>query len=135
MTDEERRAHAAYMRQWRAARASPEERAKHATEERLRYQSDTSTRARMNAYARQYAREHPEAIRAAVARYHARNPDKRKAHRAVRYAVRTGRLVVQPCWCGEMKVQAHHHNGYDAQHILDVVWLCRPHHRQAHLKP
>jgi hypothetical protein len=127
MTDEERRAHAAYMRQWRAARASPEERAKHATEERLRYQSDTST-TRMNAYARQYAREHPEAIRAAVARYHARNPDKRKAHRAVRYAVRTGRLVVQPCWCGEMKVQ----DGYDAQHILDVVWLCRP---KAHLKP
>jgi len=60
----------------------------------------------------------------------------KKAHRAVSrvgVAVRTGRLVRQPCAdCGAEKVQAHHHNGYDPEHELDVVWLCRPHHMARH---
>jgi len=48
-------------------------------------------------------------------------------------AVRSGRLVRQPCVeCGETKVQAHHHHGYDADHALDVVWLCRVHHLARH---
>lgn len=25
---------------------------------------------------------------------------------------------------GQRLIQAHHHNGYDDDHILDVVWLC-----------
>lgn len=51
----------------------------------------------------------------------------------VRYAVRTGRLVRQPCLkCGSERVHAHHHNGYAPEHELDVVWLCPKHHMAAH---
>lgn len=60
----------------------------------------------------------------------------KKAGRAVSrvgLAIRSGRLVRQPCVdCGAEKVQAHHHNGYDPEHELDVVWLCRPHHQERH---
>lgn len=54
----------------------------------------------------------------------------------VQAAIKAGRLVRQPCVdCGATeKVQAHHHNGYDREHELDVVWLCRPHHMQRHGK-
>ncbi len=32
----------------------------------------------------------------------------------------------------EIEVEAHHHRGYDLEHRLDVLWLCRPHHEEAH---
>ncbi len=31
-----------------------------------------------------------------------------------------------------MPVEAHHPNGHDAGRALDVIWLCRAHHREAH---
>ena len=47
-----------------------------------------------------------------------------------RYALRSGKLQKQPCWvCGEPKSEGHHAH-YDLP--LDVVWLCRKHHREAH---
>lgn len=54
------------------------------------------------------------------------------AHNAVTRAIETGRLVPLPCICGATPTEAHHWHGYDKEHWLDVVWLCRPHHRQAH---
>ncbi len=61
-----------------------------------------------------------------------------KARRAVHQvgvAVRSGRLVRQPCVdCGAEKVQAHHHNGYDREHELDVTWLCPLHHKARHVR-
>lgn len=57
------------------------------------------------------------------------HPKRRKAQVLLGNAVKTGRVVPQPCFiCGE-RAEAHHPN-YDAP--LDVVWLCTPHHRQAH---
>lgn len=57
------------------------------------------------------------------------HPQWRLAHTKVAYAVKTGRLKKQPCWvCGEKAVA--HHPDYDRP--LDVVWLCQPHHKQAH---
>jgi transcriptional regulator with GAF, ATPase, and Fis domain len=51
----------------------------------------------------------------------------------VNYALKTGRLVRQPCdVCGAAKVEAHHHNGYDLEHALDVQWLCKAHHEVIH---
>lgn len=45
-------------------------------------------------------------------------------------AIRSGRLVRQPCEvCGDDQVDAHH-DDYDKP--LDVRWLCRKHHRAAH---
>jgi hypothetical protein len=55
------------------------------------------------------------------------------ARRAVAYAVSTGKLRKEPCQeCGTWLVQAHHHNGYEPAHYLDVVWLCVRHHKAAH---
>lgn len=61
--------------------------------------------------------------------YRARFPNKVRATRAVQYALKTGKLKAEPCFiCGE-RAEAHHPD-YDAP--LAVVWLCPPHHKQAH---
>lgn len=57
------------------------------------------------------------------------NPEKTKARNAVSNALRDGRLRSQPCWCCGQKAEAHHP---DYSRPLDVVWLCQPHHKQAH---
>ncbi len=44
-------------------------------------------------------------------------------------SVRAGRIKKQPCFCGELKVQAHHN---DYPKTLQVVWLCRKHHEELH---
>lgn len=55
---------------------------------------------------------------------------KKRARNAVTYAMRTGRLVPEPCErCGDAKVEAHHD---DYAQPLDVRWLCRAHHLAAH---
>lgn len=54
------------------------------------------------------------------------------AHARVRTALKTGRLTKQPCHCGSIVVEAHHPNGYAGDAALDVVWLCDPHHKEAH---
>lgn len=64
-----------------------------------------------------------------VGEYVEKYPGRKKANTAVSNAVRDGRLKKQPCWvCGEKAVA--HHPDYDLP--LDVVWLCQPHHKQAH---
>lgn len=56
-------------------------------------------------------------------------PERKRAADAVASAIRSGKLIPHPCHiCGE-KAQAHHP---DYSRPLDVVWLCLPHHRQAH---
>lgn len=63
------------------------------------------------------------------AAWRAANPKRRQAQVALSNAVRDGRIERLPCFvCGE-SAEAHHPD-YDAP--LDVVWLCSPHHKQAH---
>jgi len=57
------------------------------------------------------------------------HPDRRKAHNAVWAALRAGKIVKLPCWVCGAKAEAHHP---DYSSPLDVVWLCRAHHMQAH---
>lgn len=55
------------------------------------------------------------------------------ARGAVYRAVRQGRLQLEPCIvCGDERVEAHHYLGYAPEHRLDVQWLCRDHHEEAH---
>lgn len=62
-------------------------------------------------------------------KWKAEHPDRRAAQVALGNAVRKGEVKKQPCWvCGE-KAVAHHP---DYSRPLDVVWLCHPHHGQAH---
>jgi hypothetical protein len=56
-----------------------------------------------------------------------------KAHKAVRYALKTDRLKKLPCViCGDDNSYAHHHKGYAIENRLEVIWLCQKHHREAH---
>lgn len=58
-----------------------------------------------------------------------KHPKRRAAQVALGNALRDGRVEKFPCMvCGE-KSEAHHPD-YDRP--LDVVWLCPPHHKQAH---
>jgi hypothetical protein len=61
--------------------------------------------------------------------YRAEYPERYAAAQALNVATRSGKIVPQPCFvCGE-KAEAHHP---DYSRPLDVVWLCQPHHREAH---
>jgi hypothetical protein len=61
-------------------------------------------------------------------RRRAKFPEKARAYGAVRYAVKSGKLVRGPCEiCGKTQVQAHHK---DYSRPLDVQWLCFKHHRE-----
>lgn len=55
-------------------------------------------------------------------------PERARAHQKVYYAVKTGKLFRKPCWCGAIKVEAHH---FDYSKPLEVEWVCRPHHELA----
>ena len=64
------------------------------------------------------------------------NRDAKRAHHAVAKALRKGRLTREPCEvCGAVHgvdgavLHAHHE---DYSKPLDVVWLCRRHHRRLH---
>lgn len=55
-----------------------------------------------------------------------------RAHSKVQKALKSGRLVAEPCAvCSSKDVQAHHE---DYSKPFDVVWLCRPHHIARHME-
>lgn len=62
-----------------------------------------------------------------VYRWIENNPEKVKAHRKIFTEVRAGRIIPQKCFCGK-KGEAHHE---DYTKPLEVIWLCKKHHRQA----
>ena len=63
-------------------------------------------------------------------KYIANNPQKHKAHIAVRNAIVSGKLTKCPCEiCGVSNVHAHHE---DYSKPLDVIWLCPKHHAWIH---
>lgn len=68
---------------------------------------------------------HAKAIRKMNERY----PKRYTARNVLRAAVRDGKVSVLPCFVCGGKAEAHHPD-YDRP--LDVVWLCPPHHREAH---
>jgi hypothetical protein len=54
------------------------------------------------------------------------------AKNAVRHAIKTGKLVKQPCFeCGELNSVAHH-SSYARYMRLVVTWLCVYHHNKLH---
>lgn len=77
--------------------------------------------------------KNPERVKAASEINKAwRDADKRRAkcHRAVSFAIKSGKLIRKNCVrCGDAKSVAHHED-YDKP--LDVIWLCQPCHKQRH---
>jgi len=61
-----------------------------------------------------------------------RHPERARAHRALRWAVRSGRITravaCQRCGSTPNRIEAHH---WDYSKPLDVEWLCKPCHAQA----
>lgn len=63
-------------------------------------------------------------------RYKHAHPERHAAHAEMTKAIRSGRLIPQPCEkCGEEKVEGHHD---DYSQPLSVRWLCKKHHLEAH---
>lgn len=68
----------------------------------------------------------------AKSEYKNRYPTKKKAHAKVSSAIRSGKLIRQPCeieHCGIPKTYAHHD---DYAKPLVVRWLCSVHHAEWH---
>jgi hypothetical protein len=66
-----------------------------------------------------------------VRKWRKANPEKKRAHDAVERALRRGELVRGPCevkGC-QNRSEAHHD---DYSQPLQVRWLCRAHHKEAH---
>lgn len=77
-------------------------------------------------------KKNTDAIKKRVAEYKLKNPEKKKAQHAVYNAIRSGKLKKKPCEvCGDLKVDAHHES-YSPENWLNVVWLCRLHHKKRH---
>ena len=59
-----------------------------------------------------------------------RYPEKTKAREIVKSAVRSGKIIKGECKiCGDDNTYAHH---IDYKNPLEVIWLCRKHHRKEH---
>lgn len=99
--------------------------------------ADTVKHRAENDHVRAYDRERakrPERVAKTVAntaRWRNDKPEAVSAHNKVARAIKSGRLVKQPCRvCGTMdNLHAHHH---DYSKPLDVEWLCALHHHRHH---
>lgn len=63
-----------------------------------------------------------------IKRYRIRHPERALAHKAVRHAITTGELPRPDslqCSCGEQAKEYHHHLGYEPEHHLHVIPLCK----------
>jgi hypothetical protein len=65
-------------------------------------------------------------------RYYEKYPIKFESRKIYKAALKTGRIVKEPCRvCGALEVDGHHEDYFKP---LEVVWLCRPHHAEVHKK-
>ena len=60
-----------------------------------------------------------------------KNPEKIKAHIAVKNALRSGKMHRHPCCICGNKAHAHHE---DYSKPLEVIWLCPKHHSERHVQ-
>lgn len=112
------------------------------------FRSSFKSNEEYNAWFREYRRKNAEKLRAYNRKYNhewrlkngynnenkskKKYPEKEHARRLLQYAVKTGRIKKTPCVkCGSIKSQGHHDDYFKP---LKVIWLCAPHHREAHKK-
>jgi hypothetical protein len=77
---------------------------------------------------RLFRQQHPEKWRSYQRKWNRQNPLAYKAHKRVENAVKSGKLIPRPCFCGT-KAHAHHD---DYLKPLEVLWLCPKHHKARH---
>lgn len=87
-------------------------------------------KARDSATSKKYYLKNKEEILAKNKVFRAKNNDGEIARRKSFVGAKKGLIQKAPCIiCGEEKVDGHHE---DYSRPLDLVWLCRSHHRQLH---
>lgn len=80
----------------------------------------------------QYRKSSLPSHRKASARTRRARPEEVKARRIVNNAIRSGKIKRLPCEvCGNVRSEAHHE---DYAKPLEVVFLCKTHHVEAHKK-
>ena len=117
--------HTEYMRIWRAANPEADRKYQH---RRKDAKLETT---------RKWTAAHPEKIREYRKRRNNKHPEKRAARAAVYRATTSFRfppantLVCEVC--GEaLAAHWHHHLGYEREHWLDVIAVCKECHGAAH---
>jgi len=71
-----------------------------------------------------------ESIKKGQLKYRIKYPEKFKAYRELKNAIKEGRIKREPCEiCGNKLSEGHH---FDYTKPLEVVWLCRKCHRGVH---
>jgi len=98
----------------------------HIAEYARKYRNDNREKER----ARDRKRDATPERRAHRRRMKIKHRDATLARSAVYGAIKRGDIERLPCEvCGDTKdIQAHHHKGYDKEHRLDVIFLCKKHH-------
>lgn len=115
----------AYERQWRADNGD-RTRTYHA-----RYRQTHRTEAHERT--RAYKRSGDGRRRSFAQRQRDIAEGKHSARMAVLRAAAKGLIERKPCEvCEATPVEGHHYLGYAREHWLDVQWLCRQHHEEAH---
>ena len=117
-------------------RATPKGREVKRSSERRRSQTEhgkASARARVAKYSKTDAgfltRKRYFVSKRPTERYRKENPEKYEAHKKVQIALLMGWLTRQPCIKCDEKADAHHE---DYSKPLEIVWLCRAHHKERH---
>ncbi len=84
-----------------------------------------------------YRRDNMEKYREQAARYRRERlaedgvyAFKDRARKKLWWATKSGKIEKLPCEVCGTKAEAHHHEGYDKP--LNVKWLCKTHHMEAH---
>ena len=85
---------------------------------------------KFRSYRRKWAKS--EKGKLSAIRYSLKNREKRLAKDIVNNALRSGKLKKNSCLiCGNKKSQGHHP---DYSNPLKVIWLCKKHHTEEHMK-
>jgi hypothetical protein len=91
----------------------------------------TEVQARNRAWLEANRERHRPYLRAYNREYRRKYPERHRAGSAVADALKSGKIQRQEtcAMCGAAPTEAHHHRGYEKEHYLDVIWLCRRCHR------
>jgi len=99
--------------------------------DRDRHVNDQERRRKNHANSKKWRKENPSRHVELTKRWRVNNPEKHQAHKKVSNALRNGKLIKMCCQvCGDENTQAHH---ADYSRPLDVDWLCKRHHDEAHM--
>jgi len=93
-------------------------------------QTERQPREKEAAASRKRYRRNPALYREYCRKYCYSNPRARYCHLFVYLALKSGKVVREPCEiCGNPKTDAHHD---DYSKPMEIRWLCRSHHRKLH---